>query len=286
MFGYVKLTKDALKQEKGLFQAFMCGVCLSSRKYSYKARMAVGNDITFLNLLFHSFENAEMEIYKDRCVSHPFTKRTLMKQDEITERLSDANVILTYLSLEDKALDKDAGLKGKLAQRAFVKDYQSAKAQTDESAQLAQTLLDDCAKLRELEEKRCNVLDEVCHFSAKLLSDVCGYVLCDKATKEIKELCYIIGKWVYLVDAVDDYKKDCKSGAYNPLKECFESLGEKEYNDVKFLLYAVSNKAAMIYNDLNLEKYRCVIDNVIYKSFREENERVINKLKGELWVTK
>ena len=33
----------------------------------------------------------------------------------------------------------------------------------------------------------------------------------------LEQLLYHLGRWIYLVDAADDLKKDVKSGSYNPL---------------------------------------------------------------------
>lgn len=33
----------------------------------------------------------------------------------------------------------------------------------------------------------------------------------------LEQLLYHLGRWIYLVDAADDLKKDVKNGSYNPL---------------------------------------------------------------------
>ena len=60
-------------------------------------------------------------------------------------------------------------------------------------------------------------LDEAADPSGKMLAAIFsqGYYGEDKM-----EACagYLLGRWIYLLDAVDDIEKDIKSGSYNPLK--------------------------------------------------------------------
>ena len=41
----------------------------------------------------------------------------------------------------------------------------------------------------------------------------------------LEQLLYHLGRWIYLVDAADDLKKDVKSGSYNPLVYRFHAEG-------------------------------------------------------------
>ena len=68
MFGYVNVDRDKLSDgEKGLYQTFMCGLCISTKKYFPNvARMSVNYDINFFNVLFHSVADVDVEIVHDR----------------------------------------------------------------------------------------------------------------------------------------------------------------------------------------------------------------------------
>jgi hypothetical protein len=58
-------------------------------------------------------------------------------------------------------------------------------------------------------------------------------------------LFYAVGKWIYLIDALDDYDKDKEKGAYNPFllaykAECRKALTEGEYaEEVAFIFRSV-----------------------------------------------
>ena len=68
--------------------------------------------------------------------------------------------------------------------------------------------------MREFEKAKSDSFDRV--------SDCFGVMmqkLCEKLTGETSEdfsvLCYNIGRWIYLIDALDDLEKDQVSGNYN-----------------------------------------------------------------------
>ena len=276
MFGYVKLSNDAQQSERGIFQTFMCGICKATKNYSSKARTAVGNDITFLNVLFHSFLQQEVEVVKGKCVAHPFKDRTLMTVDEVCSKLATANVLLTYLSLADHVQDEKS-LTKKLAKKLFEKDFKLA---CEKEPELATALQQECLSLAKLEQQKETSIDVVSHPSAQLLVHVAKTVV-GKSNKFLLDLCYNVGKWVYLIDACDDFNKDLRKKSYNPFQQAYGSkLDKKALEEISFLLNTVTNRAVMCLNDLNLTKYNCILHNVVYKTFRQENERVLKKIRG------
>ena len=41
-------------------------------------------------------------------------------------------------------------------------------------------------------------------------------------------------------------------------------------------MFAVLNRVAMAYNDLELSKYTCILNNVLYDSIRDKTEEVLS----------
>ena len=121
MFGYINVEKEGLTQgEYGLWHTFLCGICLSTKKlFGNSSRLTCNFDINFFNVLFHSFLNADAEIYNDRCAASPFKKRSLLRPDEITDKMACANVILMYYSLLDDKLDGNLSAKKRSESSAF-----------------------------------------------------------------------------------------------------------------------------------------------------------------------
>ena len=283
MFGYLQIDKSTLEDgQRGLYQSFMCGLCFSTKKYfSNKARVAINFDINFFNVLFHSYLDVDVEIEKSTCFFHPIKKQTITKPTELMDRLAVANVLLVYLNLYDDVVD-DGGLKKKTALKVFAKDYRKAQKLMPN---LDKAFTQGYHKLRELEQSDCAVLDKVCHPFAQMSQDLCAHVL-QTDNKFLLNLCYNVGKWVYLIDALDDIKQDLRKGAYNPLVKCFNiaNLSDvcKSYEDISFVMYSALNTIASCFNDLNLTKYNCLLANLLYKSLRQKTESILDKYaKGE-----
>ena len=80
------------------------------------------------------------------------------------------------------------------------------------------------AELRVLEKENCDSLDRVAEPFAMMLKELADYALEEKRSESGGLIFYYLGKWIYLVDALDDYDKDVKKGNYNPLYYAFGKL--------------------------------------------------------------
>ena len=69
-----------------------------------------------------------------------------------------------------------------------------------------------------MEKENADSLDRAADPFGMMIADLSDYVLKEFATEYTRRLCYSIGKWVYLIDALDDYDKDAKKGRYNVLR--------------------------------------------------------------------
>ena len=287
MFGYLNVEKERLTQgEYGLWHTFLCGVCLSAKRLlNNSSRLTSNYDINFFNVLFHSYLNIDVEIYNDKCAASPFKKRPLLRPDEITDKLAQANVILMYYNLLDDKRDGGMSLKKRAAFNLLKKPFSKA---SQAAPQLARTIENRYRELARLGEEDCRVLDMVCEPFSALTRDFAVWALGEENVGEyILNLCYNIGKWIYLIDALDDLEKDYARKNYNPLVAClggFESASdfvEKNRETLDFVFMTTLNKTAESFNDCNLTKYVCVLKNVIYEFIRNKTKTVFEKYKRE-----
>ncbi len=281
MFGYLDIEKGTLNDgQRGLWQTFMCGLCFSTKKlYGNYPRMFITNDVNFFNVLFHSVLNLDVKIDNRRCFSHPVKKRSVLNPTELTDKLAAANILLTYWNIYDDVLD-DNSTKKKAALKLFKQSYLKAKEQFEE---LDGVLSKRYAELQSLEKSDCTSIDKVAHSFAALSQDFCRIVLADKTNGYVETLCYNVGKWIYLIDALDDVKKDIKKRGYNVFVKSYNVTSDKELaqyiDEIEFEMYSVLNRIAQAYNDLNLTKYTCILDNALYESIRNKTRLTIDKLK-------
>lgn len=279
MFGYLDIDKGTLeKGQIGLWQTFMCGLCFSTKKlYGNFPRMFITNDVNFFNVLFHSIKGCDVEIEHRHCFSHPVKKQTVLQQTELTDRLSTAGILLTYWNIYDDTVD-GGSLSKKTALKAFNRAYKKAKSNFPEMDEM---LARSYKELREMETQGSGGIDRIAHAFAQLSEEFATLVLQEDATEHVKTLCYNLGKWIYLIDALDDAEKDLRKKEYNPLVahygvSSFDEL-KSQHDELQFEMFAVLNRVASSYNDLNLTKYTCLLDNVIFKSIRNKTTQILLK---------
>ena len=68
-----------------------------------------------------------------------------------------------------------------------------------------------------MEEARCPSLDEPAGAFARILAAAAAESGHPVKGRVLEQLLYHLGRWVYLVDAADDLKRDAASGNYNPV---------------------------------------------------------------------
>ena len=281
MFGYIKASREKSEgNEFGLYHAFFCAICISSKEqFGFRARMLTNFDMAFFNTLFHSFLGIDVEVVNGHCITTPIKVRSYLKRDWLTDKLSQANIILSYVNLMDDVLDEKS-FKKKMALAAVKPLYKKAKKMFPE---LDESILQSYRELTGLEKEHCQIFDKICHPFAELSKVFCKCVLGEKSNEYIENLCYNLGKWIYLVDALDDLEKDFKKKSYNPFISCFgdftspKTFVKDHLDDLEFIFYTTLNKIAESYNDLELQKYTCVLRNVLHIAIRDTTQKVFDK---------
>lgn len=282
MFGYLGIDKKSADNgEKGLFGTFMCALCLSTKNlFGNLKRLSVSNDINLFNILFHSYSDIEVKVVSGKCVLSPFKDRPLILPDNITDKLACFNMILVCFNLADDVSDEKNVYK-KIVLSSFKRSLNIAK---ERERGFYESVKNNYEKLQMLEKTGCVILDELCHPFSLISQSVSEYVLAEKNDVLMSELCYHLGKWVYLIDALDDLEKDIRRKAFNPLLSAFGGKTEdpkvfvRENKEVlEPVFYATLYKIAQCFNDMRLNKYICVLKNVFYKSIRNKTEEVFAK---------
>ena len=95
--------------------------------------------------------------------------------------------------------------------------------------------------------------------------------------KVLERFGYLLGRYIYLCDALDDLEDDIKKGNYNP----FIYGGENAVKEAKSVLFIT---IAELFDDLDLlelDKYKEIVENTIGLGLKAEVERIINKKGGE-----
>ena len=224
MFGYIQPDIPYLYfKDATLYKALYCGLCKSiGRSCGQTARFGLSYDMTFLSALLHNIKNTDVTIEKQRCAANVFTRRPMALDDGITKTVACLNTLLTYYKLTDDILDEH---KGRISRAFFKRGYKKAKALHPDAAGIVKARM---AELFELEKAGCASLDMAADPFGLMIADLSDYCLGESATEYTRKLFYGVGKWVYLIDALDDYDKDVKKKNYNPFVSAYKAPTKDE----------------------------------------------------------
>ncbi len=220
MFGYIKAHAPELKvKEQEAYRAVYCGLCMQmKRDYGQLIRMTLSYDFAFLAILCMAVRGDPVSFTRERCLVHPLKKRNICRENDSLSLAASMAVILLYHKLLDNLQDGDVGEKAAcmaalpLAKRA----YQKAAARLPELAKLTELQMQEQAKL---EKEHCPSPDRAAEPTAKILEALLGDLSDDEAQKLVlRRMGYLLGRWVYLIDALDDLEEDSRKDNYNPFR--------------------------------------------------------------------
>lgn len=279
MFGYVRYDLPNLfVKDVALYQALYCGLCRGiGASCGNAARAGLSYDVTFLSALLHNLTGTDVVIERRGCFGHTVRKKPMAKTDALTEELGAFNTILLYYKLADDVADSG---KGRGKRLYFRRGFLRAKKKYPELVGLVETYMK--------EQSEAETADMVCPDSAaeptaRLMERISDHFLKERATEHTRALFYGLGKWIYLIDALDDYEKDARTKNFNPFVRAYgeksrEKLMEENGADVTFLFdtlfYSIREQLAEVKFYFN----RDLTDNVILRGIPLETQRV---MKGE-----
>ena len=215
MFGYVRPSQDLPEEERRRFGRAYCGLChVLGKRYGTAARFILNYDFTFLAILLS--EREEGPVHYGRCAAHPVHGRDRLESTEALVLAADESVIMAYWQARDGVEDHDwfHGLKYRGASAVLEGAYRkAAKARPAFDASTRRQLM----ALAELERANCPSMDRAADTFAVLLQGAAQAGDEPVRRRVLEQMLYHLGRWVYLVDAADDLKKDAAAGIYNPV---------------------------------------------------------------------
>ena len=245
MFGYIAAdTRKLNKSQKQDYRSIYCGLCHAlGRRYGFFSRFMLSFDTAFLLMLLER-DGAVCNVR--RCPLKPFEKCSCAS-GRFCDYCADVTVLLFCLKLEDD-IDDDNSLVAKILLRLFSKQFEKAKSNQPELTNKIKLQLE---KLRNAEQTNEQNPDVGANIFGKLLSDVF------EKDKKLSRLGFLTGRFIYLADAVCDFKADLKHARYNPLVRKRKS---------EFYTMLASELGAIVteLDTLNIKNYRDIIENVLY----------------------
>lgn len=278
MFGYVAPDNPNMYvKDVVLYKALYCGLCKSIGKASgQKARFALSYDLAFLSGFLHNVMNKDVIVEKKHCAVHPITKRPVARPDELSERIGALNIVLAYEKLKDDVYDEN---KNKLKKAFFTSAYKKTN-----EPELKKIVSDGYKALTAYEKSGEGYLSVSAEFFGKMLSDSVKVIAGEEYfSEDVGSVVFNLGKWIYFIDALDDFEKDKKKGLYNPfVKEnpdinTKKELLEKKGDEIKFVFSDVLSEIAFANKNIKYYFNHDLIDNVFEKGLVKETEKIMEK---------
>ena len=216
MFGYVRPPlRELAQEEQDRFRRIYCGLCHTLKdRYGTAASFILNYDFTYLAILLSPSEEGSRQ--QGKCMVHPIQGCEFLDSSDAMELAADESVILAYWQLRDGVADHDwlHGLKYRSLSTILEPAYKKAAAFRPEFDRHTKQQLQ---LLAELEKEQCPSMDQAADTFACLLSAAATEIDDPICRRVLEQILYHLGRWIYLVDAADDMKKDTVSGNYNPV---------------------------------------------------------------------
>ena len=283
MFGYVKTVRGELRiREYEYYRASYCGLCRAMGKCTGQcSRMLLSYDFAYLANVRMTLASVTPGFRKRRCVVHPLRKRVMMERNDQLDFCAAASTILAYEKCRDNVADERgfARFSARISCLFLKSAYRRAKKRV---AGLAECVHAHLARLSELEKAATPSVDTVAAVFGDLLADVTAYGLTGGTAVIARKIGYETGRFIYVLDALDDLADDVKKGRYNPFALIYgSSLSTEDREGIKDALTLTLCDLEKAFDLLDADDdptRKEILHNILYLGMPHALERV---LKGE-----
>lgn len=218
VFGYVRVFQPELKvREWEDYRGAYCSLCRAlGKRYGVFARFLLNYDFTVLALFHMALEKTPVTFSKGRCPFNPLKKCRRCHGDTALNFAADAAVLLSYYKLKDDVVDGHWGKR--LMRRPLLWLLTPMKRR---ATKLSPTIAAEMARYyeaqRAVEGTKSPSPDAAAHPTATLMA---ALTVRETPSGEVRDararFGYCLGRWIYFMDATDDWEEDYRHGGFNP----------------------------------------------------------------------
>lgn len=255
MFGYIECNRAKLsRKELERYQSVYCGLCRNLKsRYGELERLSLSYDMTFAILFLSSLYEPEETVEEFRCSVHPLKIRTGV-YNRFTDYAADMTVVLAYFKAMDDWKDEKKNTKRWYADKIRGAYKEVEKIYPRQCRAVASSI----QELELIEKDRDANPDQAINCSGRMLSEL-FVVKEDFWSNSLRTFGYELGRFIYLMDATLDYKKDFRNRNYNPLFR----MGKKPEEMEASLSLPLGN-AMEVFERLPLVQDAHLLRNILY----------------------
>ncbi len=283
MLGYVKAFKPEMKmKDYELYRGIYCSLCRAlGRNYSPIAQLFLSYDFAFAAILRLAASENGCSFSKKRCPYNPAKKCMICSGKGELDYCSHALIITVYYKVIDNL--RDRGFKSRLVAALL---YPIVWLMHKKAARLApeveKTVAESMKKQPEIEGKADVCLDEAAHESAYALGQVIALGFEGNREKSLYTIGYMVGRFVYILDAADDLEDDLKSGCFNPFRAQFGDINSENIRKVfaervREILNLTQSEALEALDSLEMKHFEDILENIVLEGLTFSSENVLKK---------
>lgn len=275
MFGYITVNSASLtKEQTERFKSCYCGLCRSlGERHGTLSRLTLSNDMTFLAMLLQSLYEPKERSGRARCPVHPMKQRPFALTDA-TDYAADMNLLLAYYKCLDNQKDDHDPIQGAQA-RLMEKAFMKIQEKYPEKTQRMRGALEEIGRL---EQNDSRDVDALCNLSGRMLGEIFAWKN-DAWAPMLWEIGAGLGRFIYFMDAYEDYEKDLKRKRFNPLKD-LHLLPDYENFCLETLTMLIAEATAQ-FELLPLERDYDLLKHVMYSGIWTRYAQLHKKNKNE-----
>ncbi len=223
MFGYIRPVRgELLVKEADFYNAVYCGLCRYSGKHiTHFSRFLLNYDFTFLAVLRLSLTEDAVTVEKRRC-PYSLKKKPTVSCDSVYSFAANAFGLFSYYKIEDDILDSK-GIK-RFGKKLLFPFFRRMKKKCKAYPEMEEMIRVPIEELHRLEAEGCDSPDRAADCFGRLMKALTAYGLEGTKAAVAQQCGYHIGRFIYLIDAYDDYEKDAETGNYNPFLKKYGSV--------------------------------------------------------------
>jgi len=258
MFGFMIADIPALSEaQKKRYRACYCGVCrMIGRRCGQLCRCCLTYDMAFLALLLNSLYEPEEQTEERPCPVHPVGRRQSWASDA-SAYAADLNVLLARLDCLDDWQDEGRLLK--LGAARLLEKPAAAVAERNPRQWAA--IQAHMAALGEIEGRRDPSPDPGANAFGALLGELFVWRE-DRWSPLLRSLGLSMGRFIYLLDALNDREKDRRKGLYNPVAAMMAEGATEE--DLRSILLQLMAECAGTWEKLPLVRDADIQRSILY----------------------
>lgn len=268
MFGYLKIYKDEMKlKDIKSYKKKYCALCYGIREnLGYVFSAILNYESVFLYIFLESIIlSNEHEKVEFTCSMNPLMRINVEVNTELLEYVSFVNYYLVMLKLKDNYNDEKHSFN-----RILLYCLQKNKRylQKEEKYQeVFRKIEHQYVSLYELENREGSSFDTLAETMGNVLQEIvlffCDFFDVSTDKGRVKKFCGHLGRWVYLIDAYDDFERDGKRNAFNPLNEFGEGSEQVALKSGELMLRMMTCKMVEILKTIPISHNQEMIYNII-----------------------